>query len=142
MPDNNQRQTIEQELKQREIDGPYFSRFYQELRGNNKIPNPEGYSWQQYKLLVDYLKDQNVLNETNQIKEDGLNLFVKRKELEDILKTRTRRRVGPRNTGGMLPCRERDRSGRSGGGIAPCNTGDYDFDEDLDDLSEKEGKKT
>ena len=141
MPGDNQRQTIEQELGQREIGEPYFNRFYQELKGNTKVPNPEGYSWQQYKLVVDYLREQNVLGEDNQINVDGLNLFAKRKELEDMLKTRTQiRRERPLRTGGLLPCREREIL-HGNGGVLPCHQEDIDIDDGEDDSGKNEGRK-
>jgi hypothetical protein len=119
---------IHGELDKRGIERQYFNKFYYSLTENRKVPSPDeephNNSWQLYKNCVDYLRDEQVLDEKNRIEQANNKNFGRQYGLELMqiatIDTKTKRR---QPSGGMLPCSYK-RERKSNGGMLPCTYDD------------------
>lgn len=115
--------TIGQELSERGIDSNYFDTFYAQLKEQQRLPPCDVVPWEQYKTIVDYLRETNVLTEENKIEEESFRVFDSKQKLEKELEKAIEDIIPDIDTGssgGLFPCRNRSRLGKSSGGIAPC----------------------
>lgn len=128
-------ETIDQQIEKLGINPGHFITFYDSLKSNKVLPPEDIVPEDQYKLVVGYLTDKDVLNEDGNVQEEGFKLFDNRKRLENDLLEDLENEFDSFDpdslddedilfdfsisSGGINPCRTY-KSKYSNGGINPC----------------------
>ena len=74
--------TIKQEMANLGIEACHFKTFYDNMRETHQLPSQNIIPNGQYKIVINYLKTNNVLGKNNEILEDGLKSFDNQLESE------------------------------------------------------------
>ncbi len=110
--------TIHQEIEVLGIEPKHFDTLYKQLTESQQLPSGDIVPWKQYTLIVDYLRDKQVLGEDNKIQPDGMKVFDSRRRLETMIDFKDVPDLDDRrSSGGIAPCIYKP---ESSGGMVPC----------------------